>query len=66
MTTIETKLNEKGSMSLEPSRGSLLEAIESFLQVKNMIRKARINVPEGLIHIYMFIEMAIKKHILDI
>ena len=66
MATIETKLNEKGAKSLEPGTGSLLEDVESFLQVTYMIGKARINVPEGLLYIYMFIDMAIEKHILAI
>jgi hypothetical protein len=65
-TAIKTKLKEEGTKSLKPSMRGLLEAVESFLQLTNMIGKARVNIARGLFHINMFSEMPVEEHIFDI
>ena len=65
-TAIKTKLMEEGAKVLKPSTRGLLEAVESFLQLTNMIGKARVNIARGLFHINMFSEMPVEEHIFDI
>ncbi len=65
MTAIKAKLKEEGAKALKPSTRGLLEAVESFLQLTNMIGKA-VNIARGLFHINMFSEMPVEECIFDI
>jgi hypothetical protein len=60
---LKTKLKEEGAKALKPSTRGLLKAIKSFLQLTNMIGKARVNIARGLFHINMFSEMLVEERI---
>jgi hypothetical protein len=60
---LKTKLKEEGAKALKPSTRGLLKAIKSFLQLTNMIGKARVNIARGLFHINMFSEMPVEERI---
>ena len=60
------KGKKKIAEMLKPGMRSLFEAIESFLQLADMIRVPGINLPKRLFHIDIFSESAIEECILHI
>lgn len=65
-TASDPKLKEKSAETLKPGMQSLLETIESFLQLTDMIREMRINVARRLFHIDNFNEMSIEERVHDV
>ena len=64
--TTEPLGKKKTDKFMKPSTGSLLEAINSFLELANMGRKVRVNKPRWLTHINLLSEITMKKSVFNI